>query len=325
MIVYEILDLIAIILTTISITILIFTSGRNKVLPYFITCQIFLDIWTICHLLEIHCQNILQQIIINDIGYFAVCFIGVTFFLFTLYYTNSELTKNRLLKFVIYIPSIILYFFMITNPIFNLYFEKYQYHNHKGGIGFYMTIAVTYLFILTGIGLLLYKNIKTYKTRKLQAVMIILATIIPIVVNFLSVVINFQNNYDLTPVSFSVSSILIILAIYRYDFMDVNQNGIKQVIDKLNQHIIIFNEKNTVTYVNKSFGKVFKIKITPDTTNINNLQKILIMFSEHKFKQNISNLLINKFDGKLECYFLINKKNCFIILKNQQCMITKRK
>lgn len=325
MIVYEILDILAIVLTTISITVLIFTARKNKVLPYFITCQIFLVVWTVCHLLETHCKNILQQIIINDIGYFAVCFIGATFFLFTLYYTNSQIAKNKFLRNIIYLPSVILYFFMITNPIFHLYFEKYKYRNQTGGIGFYLTIAVTYFFIISGIVLLLYKNIKTYKVRKLQVIMIILATTIPIVVNFLSVVINHQNSYDLTPVSFSVSSILIILAIYRYDFMDVSQNGIKQVIDKLNQHIIIFNEKNTVTYVNKSFVKTFKTKVIPDKTNINNLLTILLMFSEDKFSKELNNLLVEKISGNLECYFCIRKEILFYHIEKSTVYDNKNK
>lgn len=306
--VYELLDIMAIIITTASATGLVISSKKNKMIKHFMGCQIMLVIWAVSHLLEIYCENIVQQTIINDVGYFAVCYIGVKFFIFTLYYTDSDLAKNKLLKFIMCIPSTVLYVLLLLNPIFGLFFEKYEYQERVGGIGFYLTVFVTYIFIFAGMACLLYKNIKSYKVRKQQIYLISLAVIIPVIINFLSVFVGFQQEHDLTPISFSLSSILIIIAIYKYDLMDVNPNGIKHIIDRLNQHILIFDDNSVITYVNKSFWKVFKVKLKVYKTDMTRFLNVLLLYTEKDSKKNLIKLLSGKNAGETEVNFKVNNK-----------------
>lgn len=111
------------------------------------------------------------------------------------------------------------------------------------------------------------KNIKSFKENFPQILLISLSAIIPITFNLISLLDVFSIRYDFTPVSFSITSLLIFLAVYKYEFITIPPLTVKYLMSSINEGIIVTNQKHKITYINDAVKKplilmtVFYIKI----------------------------------------------------------------
>ena len=101
------------------------------------------------------------------------------------------------------------------------------------------------------------KNIKYYKERFPQILLISLSAIIPLAFNLLSLLDVFSLKYDFTPVSFSITSLLIFLAVYKYEFITIPPLTVKYLMSSINEGIIVTNQKHKITYINDAVKKAF--------------------------------------------------------------------
>ena len=119
-----ILNLFSLILMTVCTVVFMQCSYRKKMTQCFSACQILIVNWIVCHIIDIFSLNMAVKILFSNIGYISVCSIGAVFLLFSLYYIKSDITQSKLFKIIIFIPSAVLYFIEITDPIFHLFFNN---------------------------------------------------------------------------------------------------------------------------------------------------------------------------------------------------------
>ena len=223
-----------------------------------LTCQILIINWIVCHIIDIFLFDMSVKTIFSNIGYISICLIGTVFLLFAFYYTKVTIVQNKLFKTILFIPSAILYFIKITDPFFHLFFDKFYYQETVGGLGFYVTVVYNYILMIISICLILVKNRKSFKEKTDQMILISLSAVIPLVINFLSVTDIFTLDYDFTPISFSITSILIFFAIYKFEFVSISPYTVKHLLSSISEAVLITNKFNKVTYVNNvmkdSFG-----------------------------------------------------------------------
>jgi preprotein translocase subunit SecG len=158
-----ILNIFSLILMTVCTVVFMQYSYRKKMTQYFSACQILIINWIVCHIIDIFSLNMTAKILFSNIGYISVCSIGAVFLLFSLYYIKSDIAQSKLFKIIIFIPSAVLYFIEITDPIFHLFFKKFFFGETLGGIGFYVTAVYNYILLIISICLMLIKNRKSFK------------------------------------------------------------------------------------------------------------------------------------------------------------------
>lgn len=253
------LNLVSLSLTIISTVVFIQNSYSQKMSRYFTACQILIINWIVCHIFDIFTTNLSVKIILSNIGYLSVCSIGAMFLTFALHYVKADITNSKIFKVIIFLPSAALFFLKITDPIFHLFFRSYQSNEVIGGNGFYITVAYNYLLLIISVCLMVGKNIKYYKERFPQILLISLSAIIPLAFNLLSLLDVFSLKYDFTPVSFSITSLLIFLAVYKYEFITIPPLTVKYLMSSINEGIIVTNQKHKITYINDAVKKAFNL------------------------------------------------------------------
>lgn len=282
------LNLVSLSLTIISTVVFIQNSYSQKMSRYFTACQILIINWIVCHIFDIFTTNLSVKIILSNIGYFSVCTIGTVFLIFALHYVKADITNSKIFKVIIFLPSAALFFLKITDPIFHLFFKSYQSNEVIGGNGFYITVAYNYLLLIISVCLMVGKNIKYYKERFPQILLISLSAIIPLAFNLLSLLDVFSLKYDFTPISFSITSLLIFLAIYKYEFITIPPLTVKYLMSSIDEGILVTNQNNKITYINDTIKKYFGF-------NDNLLQKDCITAFTHIAE--IANKDISEFNG----------------------------
>lgn len=253
------LNLVSLSLTIISTVVFIQNSYSQKMSRYFTACQILIINWIVCHIFDIFTTNLSVKIILSNIGYLSVCSIGAMFLTFALHYVKADITNSKIFKVIIFLPSAALFFLKITDPIFHLFFRSYQSNEVIGGNGFYITVAYNYLLLIISVCLMVGKNIKYYKERFPQIILISFSAIIPLAFNLLSLLDVFSLKYDFTPISFSITSLLIFLAVYKYEFITIPPLTVKYLMSSINEGIIVTNQKHKITYINDAVKKAFNL------------------------------------------------------------------
>ncbi len=238
----------------ISVVWLAMRANKNKTTYSFMICQSLLIIWSMAKLTEMQCSNDLNLYFCYALGNIGVCFIGTSWAAFSCEYRCVK----KYTKFIksMYMVSAINYIASLTNPLHRLYYTSLSLGNFDHGIIFYENVAVTYICIIFGVINLCKKTFGEGKHSRGQAIFVALSVLIPMCLNvvYISGVLPFS--FDTTPIGFTASSIFIIFAVYKYDFLDVNTMTLSKISGNISEGIIVCNIKGEITYIN-SIAELF--------------------------------------------------------------------
>lgn len=194
--------------------------------------------------------------------YIGTCFLPVSLFLFSLAFSSTKFkfTKKHLLLFVIPICSLIL---LWTNNAHHLFYVTYSTNYSETVAGVYSNfVHLPYTYILCAISLfnLLKYAIKNSGLFSKQALLIILATLIPISANIFGLLKIIPMSIYTTPIAFALTGIFISLAIFKFDFLKITPIALQKIVDRMSDGYMIIDEKNIVTDFNKTFLDLFSLK-----------------------------------------------------------------
>ena len=232
----------------------------------YLVCQGLALIWCgaqICWMLS---ETKMQMLISNLIANTGICFIGAFWFYFSLLYTKKKSAK--ILWILPGVFAVFHYLIVLTNGWHHMYYKTFGKDVIEHGIFFYTNVLCTYLWVISG-AVIIYRTFlpknreegrEQGQERGAARVLIVLAVLIPVILNLLhqTGVIVFQ--YDVTPLGFGISMPLILLATIRYRFMDVNISAFGTVLSGLSDGVVIFDKKGKCTYCNKAFWEIAKIE-----------------------------------------------------------------
>lgn len=241
-------------------------GNNNRVTRLFAACQVAIILWLISQLLilfsEARYQYWISYIIGNiGIGLFAPLWLGFT-------YEFSGIQKARKLIFgIIPLISCSAVFFVVSNPIHRLYYSVFEVHNVSYGPLFYIYQAVYYICIIAGITMMSVKIAKENKQLSKQAMLLILSTAVPLSVNTLTLFRIIRSRIELTPLFFAFSSIMILLAVGRYDLLNINSIAMKDTVDNMDIGMAVFNNSGNITYKNRAIEKMVDMKNARDISS----------------------------------------------------------
>lgn len=251
----------------ISIVWLALKAKKNKLTYSFIICQSLIILWSMSKLAELSAVNDRQMYICYLTGNIGVCFIGACWVRFTRRYLNSR--YPRILMCIIYLMSALNYAAVVTNPLHGLYYTRLSADGVDHGIMFYENVAFTYICLVIGIINLCRKTFFERKYSRGQAVSVAASVAVPMFLNIMFITGRYLNNFDPTPLGFGMSSLFVLLAVYRYDFLDVNSITFSKIFSNISEGVIICNERQEVTFINLAAQKYFpKCESLSDINNI---------------------------------------------------------
>lgn len=192
--------------------------------------------------------------------YISICFLPLLFLFLSMSFTRTKFKfmKKHLLLFIIPIVSLIV---LWTNDFHHLFYEVYSTNQSETVFGnyFYIHTLYTYsLFVISFITLFRY-SIKNSGFFSKQALLILLGSFFPIIVNVLGLFNVTSMNIYMTPISFTLTVLCYMFAIFKFDFLKIAPIALQKIVDRMSDAYIIVNDEQVVTDFNKTFIDLFNL------------------------------------------------------------------
>ena len=243
---------------------LITRKKKNQLQIVFIINSLFIFGWCMLLLAQKYfCANYnINPILFEYFIYIFACYLPVSVFFTGLIFANTKIKFKWRYVFLLSVPLLSL-IMLWTNDSHHLFYVNYSTDLDKTVYGTYFyLIHNTYSYILYFMGLfyLLKYSIKNSGIFSKQALLFILAALIPIAVNILGVFQFVPMSIYLTPISFSLTILLCALAIFKFKLTTVTPIALQRIVDRISDSYIILNEDNTITDFNETFLTTFSLK-----------------------------------------------------------------
>lgn len=247
----------AIALSLYSVIWLLLKADRNRTVCAFIACQLFIVIWCVPQLFLGFVGSREGLYTAYAVSYVGICFIGPAWLVFALWYGEKRLPRWGMV--LVWALPAVLYAVLLTNEVHHLFYREFEVGNVVYGPVFLLHVVFTYACVVAGMAAVA-GNFRKYKVRALHIAMILVSAAVPLLFNLLHISGAVRTGFDLTPPAFSVSSLIMLLAVYRYDFLDVNSLAFGQILAELPEAVLVYNERSRITCANAAAQAWFGVK-----------------------------------------------------------------
>ncbi|MCR5700787.1 MAG: hypothetical protein K6G76_01435 [Lachnospiraceae bacterium] len=210
--------------------------------------QATVAVWCASQIFVLIASSINEVVVSYAIGNFGICMIGAAWFYFACEYTGK---KRSMFHFLPLCAAVFHYLMVISNPLHHMYYRIFDLNHVEHGIFFYTNVATTYLFVING-AVILFLNVEGASVDKEKStdenknvtrgqLLIIASVLIPLFLNavYLSGLVNAA--FDITPLGFGISVILVMFATMKYHFMDFEKE-----LAITNEKLLLEKERNRI-------------------------------------------------------------------------------
>ncbi len=206
--------------------------------------QTAVAVWCMSQIFLLLSDNTTELVVSYVFGNVGICSVGALWYCFACSYTNRHMTALR--KTVPIVVAAFHYVGVISNPLHHMFYKRFEYGNITRGPLFYTNVFSTYLFVVMG-SMILYNNLtvdkndsKSNNARNGQ-LLIVASVLIPVFLNIVYLSKLFKLTFDITPLGFGISVILVMLATMKYNFMDVHRE-----LAITNEKLLLEKERNRI-------------------------------------------------------------------------------
>ncbi|PST82193.1 PAS domain-containing sensor histidine kinase [Pedobacter yulinensis] len=226
-------------------------------------CTLFSNaVWSIAYGFELASPTAWQMKFFTNIEYLGIATLPVFWYLFCLSMCSKDewygRTRNMALLFVVPCVTILLVW---TNSLHHWYYRSHS-ANFMGPFPmadiepgwFYRFFTVYFYGLLAhGVYLLIINFRRTDPIYRAQHHLILFASFIPWIANILYVLgIRPLVNLDLTPFAFTLTIIIVLIAIYRFKIFDVIPLAREKVLDLMQDGFILLDERDRMIDINSA-------------------------------------------------------------------------
>lgn len=286
------------VISTISIIfMMLFISKKNKkdqinkAFFFVLLCILIISFGVILQAIGYYVFDI-NPFYFEYIIYIGTCFLPVAIFFTGLIFANTKIKfkKIYLLLFIMPIVSLIIIW---TNNYHNLFYINYSLDLTQNIYGSYYSIYSIYTLSVYAIGLiyLLRYSIKNSGFFSRQALLFMLAILIPLLGNILGSQGIIKMSVYITPILFTLSVLLCSIAIFKFKFLKVTPIAMQRIVDRMSDSFVVVNEENIITDFNDTFLRTFKLTDNK-VRNMNFIELIKKSKFENKAVKEMENLLL---------------------------------
>lgn len=229
----------------------------NRTTRALTACQFLVIIWCIPQLFTALPVTRGEKYLAYGISYVGISFIGPAWLEFSALYCGHKM--KRWLEVFLFAVSAVNYSMMLTNETHHLFYRVFEMTAVTYGPVFYFHMIYTYFCVLAGMGVLLV-NFRKNRVAPSHIAMILLSAAIPLGFNLLYLSGIVQSGFDLTPPAFALSGVLMLLAVFRYDFLDVNPMAFEKIFAEIGEGVVVYNRRGKITYCNRTAAQWFGIE-----------------------------------------------------------------
>jgi len=222
-------------------------------------------IWSGAYAMTWSLVGLNEKIFWLKIMYIGVVTVPTLFLAFTLRITHHEdwLTlRNLILLSVEPLTALLLVWFGT-----DLYFDRIYLEQKNGftvlhlvqGVGFWINTFYSYALILLAFFILGAGFLRANQFFRRQYLVIMLGAIIPSVVSIFTQISNKElAELDMAPISFGVSSILYVYAVFRHQFMDLLPVARGHLIESMSDGILVLDDQGRIVDINPAMQSLLE-------------------------------------------------------------------
>jgi len=257
-------NIIILIITCLLINILLNYTFKNKkqtdIRKSFSYICLLMLIWLLGLILQatLSIKLKISPIYFDYIVYIGICFLPVAFYNFSKTFSNTKYKFNKKLLIIPTLSLILLW----TNDLHNLFYIKYSIDPQQTVFGSYFSLHTIYTYLLFAFAVinLIKYSIKNAGVFSKQAILFLLGSLIPLLINIFALANVIPATIYLTPICFAFTILFYALAIFKFDFLKVAPIALQRVVDRISDSYIVVNEENIITDFNQTFLDTFKLK-----------------------------------------------------------------
>ncbi len=222
-------------------------ADKNKAVRTLVLCQILIIIWCLPQLFLAFPMSRTGKYILYGVSYIGISLIGPSWLMFSLFYCGRK--PNAWAVCLLYGISVFNYGVFLTNDIHHLFYRRFELAEVRYGPMFYFHMAYTYACVLSAMAAVS-AGVRKKRVSRVHGAVIILAAAAPFAFNMVYLSGLVKSGFDLTPPVFALSSFLMLFAVFRYDFLDVDTAASRRIFASIAEGIVICNRRGAVTYCN---------------------------------------------------------------------------
>lgn len=239
-------------------------ADQNSTTKALAVCQILVIIWCVPQLFLPFPMTRELKYGLYCISYVGICLIGPAWLTFSFLYCGSRV--NRGLKCLLFGISAMDYVLLLSNSLHHLFYRSFEVEQVLYGPVFYFHMGYTYLCIFVGMAAVAREFRKRKTVRHLA--LILSTAAIPLGFNLLYILGVVKTGFDLTPPAFSISSFLMLVAVFRYDFLDINVLAFEHIFESIAEGVVVYNQRGVITYCNQEAGRLLKLRAGEDFSSL---------------------------------------------------------
>lgn len=240
-------------------------GSRGKVTLSFVGCLLSQLLWIVSQLMIIMSESEKQLLISYAVGNLGISFLGSCWLIFAVSYMDRELSKLLVTGTLTF--SSLIFFCAATNPLHYRYYSEFSMDGIVHGPVFYVSQAYIYTVMFIGIVLVCKKCFEIKERSRGQAVLLTLGTAVPLTINLLTLADVITFDFALTPVSFVFSGVMVLLATYRYGFLNVNEVAFEDAFNSIEEGVVVFNRRGMISYLSRTAKRQLGISEKTDLTS----------------------------------------------------------
>lgn len=237
---------------------LMLRAHRNRVTMAFIVCQMLIILWCLPQLFLAFAAEVETKYVLYGISYIGISLIGSAWLTFSLFYCGKE--TGPWVRAFLGGVSAFDYIMFLTNRYHHLFYREFGLETVVYGPVFYFHMMFTYVCVILGMAAV-FGSFKKHRAAGTHVLVIVVAAAVPLLFNMLYLSGTVKAGFDLTPPVFALSSFLLLVAVFRYDFLDMNVAASGHIFASISEGVIIYNRRGKITCCNAAASRLTDGKI----------------------------------------------------------------
>jgi signal transduction histidine kinase len=205
------------------------------------------------------------QFFFEKLGYLGVVTLPVAWFAFAMVSNGKErmLTRRRIALLLI-IPA-----FTLLLVFSGAYFQKVQFGLVNGvesrrvefSAWVWLASGYAYMLIASGTVLFIRSMLRSPYLQRLQVAVLIVAALFPIVTNVLYLTRIVTMEFDITPMTFTLSAVVLVIGFFRYNLFDVVPVARHAMVERVSEGMIVVDARGQVADLNPAAGQALHVDL----------------------------------------------------------------
>lgn len=219
-----------------------------------------LVLWSTMNALEIGSSAPSDKVLWANVSYIGIVAVPVLWLLFALVYSGRSQAPSLRLTLLLAVVPVTTLLLLWTGPFHNL-IGQYLRRGSDAAAGlivqargqwFVVHTVYSYALMLIGAALMVRILLRSPRLYRRQALALLLAGLLPLLGNAIYLLApRAEVPIDLTPVSFTVSGVVVAFGVYRYGLLDIVPVARAAVVEGMRDGLLVVDAGNRVVDMNK--------------------------------------------------------------------------